>query len=244
MIDSVNPFSSPEIRNAILAKEGMVGNANVDDEYETVDSQEDVIDSGSLSTGLDFKSIVSGAPKLPTTAKNLIMDASMMAKNERDAKAQEMNLALNNVFSEYNKQYGTDLQIDFSSLSNTLVNCADPQKRKTLELYVSEVVKSTRVVLLLHLISKLSLALDYILQPERMFDQSQLSLPDMFLVVEKLQQYIVNLNDIVDSSTVKDSDSLLKKMAEDRNDSSLDSEESRKAVDDFMKLFNNEILNK
>ena len=77
-----------------------------------------------------------------------------------------------------------------------------------------------------------------------MFDKSQLSIPDMFLIVEKLQQYIMNLNDIIETSTIKDSDSILKKMAEEKNDISLNTPESKEVINDFLKLFYKETVEK
>jgi hypothetical protein len=144
---------------------------------------------------------------------------------------------LNDVFTQYNKTYGTDLQIDFSNLSNTLVNVSVPKTRQTLELYVSEVFKSIRPVLLLHLISKLSIALDYVLDPKRMFDTNQLSIPDLFLIIEKLQLYIENLNGLMKTTTIENSDQILKKLAEEKNDDAMNSPESKKAVEEFMNLF-------
>lgn len=217
MIDSINPFNDPEFKQQILKQEGI----------EVVDANAEEI---------DIKSIISSAPTIPKSAKNIILDASAIAKNEKEAMELEMNSALNNIFSSYNKTYGTDLQINFSNLSKTLIDVANPEKRKTLELYVSEVFKSIKPVLLLQLISKLSIALDYVLQPERMFDQNQLSIPDLFLVIEKLQTYITNLNDIIETSTIKDSDQLLKKLSEEKGDAQLNSEESKKAVNNFLNL--------
>ena len=89
---------------------------------------------------------------MPKSAKNIITDASVLAKNQKEAKALEMASALNSVFTQYNEKYGTNLSIDFDNLSNTLINVADPDKRRVLELYVSEVFKSIRPVLLLHVI--------------------------------------------------------------------------------------------
>jgi hypothetical protein len=228
MIES-NPFSSEEFRKQILQDEGIV-------EPEVMEENSD--------EEFDLKDLIKSAPQIPKSAKNIIMDASALAKNDRERQEQEMNLALNNVFSDYNKKYGTDLQIDFSSLSKTLINCSDPQKRRTLELYVSEIFKSIKPILLLNLISKLSQLINYVVSPEVMFDKSQLSIPDMFLIVEKLQQYIMNLNDIIETSTIKDSDSILKKMAEEKNDAALDTPESKEVINDFLKLFYKETLEK
>lgn len=235
MMDATNPFNDPEFKKQILAKEGKyVSDVSSESDGEVVEYLPLESEADSLNQ------IIASKPIVPKSVKNLIADASALALNEREKKVQEMNLALNNVFTEYNKVYGTDLAIDFNSLSNTLINVADPETRKTLELYVSEVFKSIRPVLLLHLISRLQIAIDYITAPERMFDQNQLSLPDLFLVVEKLMSYIQSLDEIAKTTTVKDSDRLLEKMAQEKNDVNLKSEDSKKAVDEFMKLFNRE----
>jgi hypothetical protein len=221
MIQNSNPFNDPEVRKQILKEEGKL------DHYDVVEN--------------DIKSMVVNAPKIPKSASNIIMDANAIAKNAKDAKAKEMNLALNNIFTEYNKKYGTDLSINFDNMSQTLMDVANPEKRKVLELYVSEVFQSLKPIMLLHLISRLSLALDYILAPERLLDTNQLSIPDLFLVVEKLQTYIMNLTDILDSSAiVKDSDKILKKLADEKGDDDLQSEEAKLAVDNFMALFKRE----
>jgi hypothetical protein len=48
-------------------------------------------------------------------------------------------MSLNQVMTKYNKEYGLDLNIDFSSMSRTLVAISDPKDRRTLELYLSEI---------------------------------------------------------------------------------------------------------
>lgn len=236
-MESMNPFNDPEFKKQILKKEGKFGSSSVPDEPEDLSVevlQPDTVESDVLND------IIASKPIIPNKVKNLIADASALALTDREKKVQEMNLALNDVFTEYNKTYGMDLAIDFTSLSNTLVNVADPKTRHTLELYVSEVFKGIRPVLLLHLISRLSIAIDYITAPERMFDQNQLSLPDLFLVVEKLMSYIQSLDEIAKTTTVKDSDKLLERLAQERGNEDLNSDESKKAVDEFMKLFNRE----
>lgn len=228
MITSVNPFDDPEFKKNVLAKE--------DDTESTVEVELNFNDDEIQSE--DFRSLINSAPKIPKMAKNIILDASAISKSQKEEKAEEMVAALSNVFDKYNQEYGTDLQIDLKNLSKTLVNVSDPTTRRTLELYVSEVFKSIRPVMLLHLISRLSLALDYVLQPERMFDSNQLSIPDLFLVIEKLQEYIVNLNEIINTSTIKDSDQILKKLAEDNKGTVLDADDptTQRAVDDFWAL--------
>lgn len=231
MMHTVNPFSDPEFKKQILGKERRKTDDNSLEDYEILQPTEDISEN--------LKNVISSAPKIPGQAKNIILDASAIASNQKDQKAMEITLALNDVFSKYNKEYGTDLQIDFSNFSNTLINVADPKKRHVLELYVSEVFKSVRPILLLHLINRLALALDYVLDPKRMFS-GELSLPDLFLVIEKLQLYIDNLNQMMSEVSIPGSDQILKKLAEENKDSDLESEESKKAVDEFMTLFKKE----
>lgn len=216
MVETSNPFSDPEFKKMLLEEEG-----------------KEVISA-------PMKDLVSSAPSIPSKAKNMILDASAISSSVNSQKAFEMTNALNNVFTKYNQEYGTDLSIDFSSLSNTLINVSDPSKRQVLELYVSEVFKSIRPILLLHLIQKLSLALDYVLDPARMFS-GELSLPDMFLVIEKLNSYIISLNDYLPEVTIAGSDQILKKLAEENRNEEINSPESKKAVDDFMSLLRRDI---
>lgn len=224
----INPFSDPEFKKQILEKEGKVDDDS--NNYEIIADED-------FSNNL--KNIISSAPKIPKTAKNIVLDASAIANNQKDQKALEISLALNEVFTKYNKEYGTDLQIDFSNFSNTLINVSDPKKREILELYVSEVFKSVRPILLLHLINRLALALDYVLDPKRMFS-GELSLPDLFLVIEKLQLYIDNLNQMMSEISIPNSDQILKKLSDENKNNELESEESKKTVEEFMALFKKE----
>jgi hypothetical protein len=64
----------------------------------------------------------------------------------------------------------------------------------------------------------------------------------MFLVIEKLQEYIMNLNEIIKTSTIDDSDQILKKLAEEKDNSVMDNPESKQAIQDFMSLFKKESL--
>lgn len=229
-MNAINPFSDPEFKKSILGKEGKKAKtASEFDSFEILQPDSD--------TSKDLRSMITSAPQLPKSAKNIILDASALSLSEKEARAAEMNLALNDVFTQYNKTYGTDLQIDFSNLSNTLVNVSDPKTRQTLELYVSEVFKSIRPVLLLHLISRLSLIIEHVLDPKRMLDSNQLSIPDMFLITEKLMQYIDQLNDLYKTTTIENSDQILKKLSEEQNDEAMNSPESKKAVEEFMSLF-------
>lgn len=229
-MEVINPFSDPEFKKSILGKEGKkVKTSSNLDTYEIIQPDSD--------TSENLKKMITSAPVLPKQAKNIILDASALSLTEKEAKATEMNLALNDVFTQYNKTYGTDLHIDFSNLSNTLINVADPKTRQTLELYVSEVFKSIRPVLLLHLISRLGLIIEHVLDPKRMLDSNQLSIPDMFLITEKLMQYIDQLNELYKTTTIENSDQILKKLAEEKNDDAMNSPESKKAVEEFMSLF-------
>lgn len=209
---SINPFDDPEFKKTILGDEVL---------------------------GSEMAEIIDSVPTISDSASTLIVDASALAKTKNEQKAQEITLALNNVFSEYNKKYDLDLSIDFSSMSRTLVNVADPKKRHVLELYLSEVFKSIKPILVLHMIQKLALIIDTILDPNKLFN-SELSTADMFLVVEKLLVYIDQLEEMKKDIVIPGADLELKKLAEEQGDSSIDSQINQEMVEEFMKLFRNE----
>ena len=71
-MEAINPFADPEFKKQILAKEKKNASIVPDNEYEVVEEDTD--------TKMDMKSLISGAPTLPKTAKNLILDASAIAK--------------------------------------------------------------------------------------------------------------------------------------------------------------------
>lgn len=226
-MNAINPFTDPEFKRQLLDNEGRGGS------YEDFE----LVDDGKS----ELKSIISGAPRLPRTAKNMILDASAIAKNEREQKALELTNSLNQVFSQMNREYGLDLNISLTNLSETLVAISNPKARRTFELYLSELYKSTRPILLLHMIQKLYLLIDYALDINRLTGSgSELSLPDLFICVEKIMSYINELNSMRGDIEVAGSQLELKKLAEENNDISLDNPESKEAIDRFMKLFNND----
>ena len=63
--------------------------------------------------------------------------------------------------------------------------------------------------------------------------------PDIDVVhaFEKLMQYIEQLNSLMETTTVKDSDQILKKLAEQKKNNAIDSEESKQVIEDFMAIF-------
>lgn len=228
-MQSINPFNDPEFKKKILGKEGKTG-----DDFEDYEILQDEDVSNNL------KNIISSKPTLPKSAKNIILDASAIAANEKESKALELTQKLNEVFTEYNKIYKTDLHVDFSSLSNTLVNVADPKSRRILELFVSEVFQSIRPILILNMIQKLCLAIDYILDPKRLFDSSQMTTQDIFIAVSKILEYIGVLEDMKNDIVIKGSDLELKKLAEESENEEINNPESKRIIDDFMKLFQRE----
>lgn len=229
-MNAVNPFSDPEFKKQLLEKEGKAANS---DDYEILQPEEDL--SG------EFKNIISSAPKIPHSKdiKNIIMDASAISANQKEQKALELTQKLNQVFTGYNKEYGLDLHVDFSSLSNTLVNVADPKSRHILELYVSEIFKSIRPILILNMISKLCLCIDYILDPKKLFG-GEFTLQDSFIAVEKIMDFISRLEEMKSDIQVSGSDLELKKIAEETGNQELASPEAQKTVQEFLKLFQRE----
>lgn len=236
MIES-NPFNSPEFRKQLLEKEGIDIDNNSND-IELIESEED--DGG----GFDIKSMIKSAPQMPKSAKNLITDASVLAKNQKEAKALELKNSLNTVFTQYNEKYGTDLNIDFDNLSNTLVNVSSPEKRRILELYVSEVFRSIRPVLLLHVLQRLTIALDYALDPTRLLDTNQFSAADSVILVEKLIQFIGEIEDMIKEIEIPDSDKILRKLADEKNDVNFNDPENKQVITDFLNMLKNDSIKK
>ena len=226
-MEAINPFSDPSFKKAILEREGLTGGDDID-AYEEIPEEDEA---------LDMKAIITSAPKIPVSGnvKNLIVDATALAKNEKEAKAQEVRTALNQVFSDYNKTYGLNLNLDLGNLSNTLVAVSDPKKRHILELYLSETFKSIRPIIIVHLLNRLMLAIDYITAPERMFG-SDMSIQDIFLVVDKLYGYIQQLEELKDEVTVAGSDIELRKLSDEAENIDFSDEESKKVVNDFLGL--------
>lgn len=225
-MEAINPFADPEFKKQIIGNNG-----GSTDDYELI--------TPDYSASSDLQNIISGAPSIPKSKeiKNVILDASALAKNDKEAKAQEISAALNKIFTDYNREYKTDLQIDFGNLSRTLVNVSDPKKRRVLELYLSEVYKSIKPVLILHMIQKLQLAIDYVLDPARLFDSNSLSTADIFIIIEKMMGYIDALNNMQGQVSIEGSDLELRKLADENSGVSvMDSPENRQAYEDFMKL--------
>ena len=225
-METINPFGSDEFKKQIL---GENFSETSDDSYEILPPSDDI--SG-------FQKIISGAPKIPSQVKNVILDASALAKNDKQARAEEINLSLNNILTKYNKTYGTSLSIDCSNMSRTLVACSDPRSRRTMELFLSEIFQSIRPILILQMISKLALAIDYILDPERMFG-GDLGLTDIWVSVEKIMQYIQQLEAMKEGRLIKGADLELKKLGEDSGNGQLDPEKSE-ALKEFLSLFEKE----
>jgi len=223
MLKSVNPFDNEEIKQQILRKEGRM-------EIEEAEVIEDTSPEA-------LKSMITAAPTLPKSAKNIIMDANALSLSEKNQKNEELTQAIESVFTKYNEEYGLDLSIDIRNLSQAVIDVGDPKKRQILELYLSETFKSIKPILLLTLIQKLMILIDYTMRPEFLLDPNQFTSSDSILLVEKLISLSKDLSDMLDEVTVQDSDKLLKKLSEENNDSEIDSEDSKNMVRNFMDLF-------
>jgi hypothetical protein len=224
MLKSVNPFDNEDIKQQILKKEGRLEI----DEAEVIEDE---------STPESLKQMITAAPTLPKSAKNIIMDANSMALAEKEQKSEEITQAIEQVFTKYNEEYGLDLSMDIRNLSQAVIDVGDPKKRQILELYLSETFKSIKPILLLNLIQKLMLIIDYTMRPEYLLDPNQFTSADVLLIVDKLISYINDLNSLMNDVTIKDSDKLLKKISEEQGDTDMESEESKNMVRNFMDMF-------
>lgn len=225
MLKSVNPFDNEEIKQQILKKEGRI----------EIEEAEVLGDEDTSPESL--KSMITAAPTLPKSAKNIIMDANAMSLAEKDKKNEELTQAIESVFTKYNEEYGLELSVDTRNLSQALVDVGDPKKRQILELYLSETFKSIKPILLLNLMQKLMMVMEYALDPARLLDPNQFTAADSLLIIERLMAYAQQLSDMMDEVTVKDSDKLLKKIAEENDNTDMESEDSKNMVRNFMDLF-------
>jgi hypothetical protein len=153
-------------------------------------------------------------------------------------KADSINASLCRVITDYNKKYGTSLDLDFNDISKTIVNVSDPRKTRILELYLSQVFQSIRPVIYLQMLSKLALLIDYVLDPQRLTDGS-LTYSDQFICVEKILGYIQLIESLKDEILIKGADLELQKLGEEEQDElkSGMSQDDREMVEEFMKLF-------
>ena len=224
-MESINPFADPEFKKTLMEKEGLSSGPN--DVIEELEPEE-------------LKTIIQGAPVIPKAAKNMILDASAMSKGVQEQKVKEMENSLNQVLTNYNKEFGLDLHLNLADLSKSLVLVSDDKNRRILELYLSKIYKSIKPILYLHLIQKLSLTIDYVLDPQRLFGNEGLSSADYFIVVEKLIQYIDQLSQLRGEIEISGDSLELKKIAEEDTGVDLSDAESQKTVEEFMRLFRKE----
>lgn len=214
-----NPFGSDDLRNKILAKEGRL---DIDNQSQDND---------------DLMGIISSAPVIPNSAKNVILDSKAMAIANRKEKEGEIAVAITDMLTDLNEQYDLDLDgININNFTQTLANVIDPKKREILELYVSEISKSIKPVLYLHILQRLMLVMDNVLSPEVLFS-NEFSAPDKVLLLEKIVAMAGELSDALEEMKVENSDAVLKKIAETKNDENLESPESKKIIEEFMSMF-------
>lgn len=232
-----NIFDDPEVKRQILEDSGI---KPAEEEYEIIEPET----TDGVKDISNFQGIIQSAPKIPGggVIKNIIKDASALVKDDKKQREAEMNNALTNIFTQYNKEYGLDLQVNFDSFTRTLVSCSDERSRRVLEIYLSNIFKTIRPLLILGMISKLSMALEVLLSPEKLLNPNELSLPDLFLATSQILDYIGRLEELKDSIVVENSDLELKKIAEENN---LEYEEQdEEMVRNFMELFKKEQLEK
>ena len=231
-----NIFDDPEVKRQILEDSGI---KPVEEEYEIIEPE--TTEEKDLS---NFQDIIQSAPKIPGGGiiKNIIKDASALVKDDNKAKEAEMNNALTEIFTQYNKEYGLDLQVDFSNFSRALVACSDERSRRVLEIYVSNLFKTIRPLLLTRMISKLAMAVEVLTDPSNLLNKNELSLTDLFLATSTILDYIGKLEELKESIVVDNSDLELKKIAEENNIDYQDQDEE--LVKNFMELFKKESLNK
>ena len=190
--DIKNPFSDPEFRDMLLKKEGIKDNTGFD-----------ILIPEDVTPESEMKGIISNAPSIPSPKgiKRVIHDASSLAKQEKEERSQQMSLALNNLFSQFNEKYGLEVNVCFDDISKSIVALADPKSRRELELYVSNTFEGFKSLIYIKLISSMSIVIDHMLDPSRLMS-GDFSSADYFLIVEKLMSYIETLERLKSSIVI------------------------------------------
>ena len=85
------------------------------------------------------------------------------------------------------------------------------------------------------MISKLTLALDVLLSPDKLLNPNELSLTDLFLATDQILNYIEKLENMKNEILIDQEDLNLKQIAEESNLEYSDSDEQ--LVNDFIALF-------
>ena len=223
--DIKNPFSDPEFRDMLLKKEGIKDNTGFD-----------ILIPEDVTPESEMKSIISSAPSIPSSAgkgiKRVIHDASSLAKQEKEERSQQMSMALNNLFSQYNEKYGLEVNVCFDDISKSIVALADPKSRRELELYVSNTFEGFKSLIYIKLMSSMSVVIDHMLDPSRLMS-SDFSSADYFLIVEKLMSYIETLERLKSSIVIQGAEMELDKLgSEDTGGTDKMSDEAK----EFLKM--------
>ena len=106
-----NIFDDPEVKRQILEDSGI---KPAEEEYEIIEPET----TDGVKDISNFQGIIQSAPKIPGggVIKNIIKDASALVKDDKKQREAEMNNALTNIFTQYNKEYGLDLQVNLTAL--------------------------------------------------------------------------------------------------------------------------------
>jgi hypothetical protein len=86
------------------------------------------------------------------------------------------------------------------------------------------------------MLSKLSLAIDYVLDPKNLFDKSQMTIQDTFLAVREIMNFITQIEEMKDDIMIDGSELELKKLAEKTGNEEFDDPETKKTIEKFMDL--------
>ena len=90
----------------------------------------------------------------------------------------------------------------------------------------------------------LTIALDFALDPNRLLDTNQFSAADSVVLIEKLMDFIQQIDSMIKDIEIPDSDKILKKLAEEKNDISFNDPGNRQMIDDFLTLLKNDSIKK
>lgn len=139
-----------------------------------------------------------------------IHEASQVTKSDSIA-VEKANAVFAQIFQELNVKYNLNVSINMESFADTLSTLTDPSNKRTIELYISEAFSSFRLGVYLKLMQSISILSEKILDPKELLSD-ETSYSDKFIIVEKLFQYMAQLEEIYSKVKIKDSDMKLDKI--------------------------------
>lgn len=137
----------------------------------------------------------------------------------------ELSNTFNQLFDDMNKKYGLNIKFDAGSFNQSLLNIIDPKAKAAMELYLSESYGRFRVILYSQFLNAIAQLSSQVLDPAYLLSDS-ISYPDKLEIMERLFNFVNQLNEIYDQVNIDNADLKLGTMSEDSDSDQFDIDNS------------------